>query len=208
MNFDRVAPHYRWLETLAFGNQLQEARTAFVREIPSPRRVLILGEGNGRFVAEFVRAHPAAAVDCIEASERMIALAQQRVNGAQVHFVHANVRDTVLEAGTYDLIVTHFFLDCFAGAELCEVVEKLAAAATDNASWLLADFRLPSPGWRRFYASLWIRAMYLFFRLTSGLQTRRLDDPSPLLRESGFECVRQQQSRFGMIKSELWRRNA
>ena len=208
MNFDRVAPHYRWLETLAFGNQLQEARTAFVREIPSPRRVLILGEGNGRFVAEFVRAHPAAAVDCIEASERMIELAQQRVNAPQVHFIHANVRDTPLEAGTYDLIVTHFFLDCFADAELCEVVEKLAAAATMDASWLLADFRLPNSGWRRFHASLWIWAMYLFFRLTSEVQTRRLDDPSPCLRESGFECVRQQRSRFGMIKSELWRRNA
>ncbi len=208
MNFDRVAPHYRWLETLAFGNQLQEARTAFVREIPSPRRVLILGEGNGRFVAEFVRAHPAAAVDCIEASERMIELAQQRVNAPQVHFIHANVRDTPLEAGTYDLIVTHFFLDCFADAALCEVVEKLAAAATMDASWLLADFRLPNSGWRRFHASLWIWAMYLFFRLTSEVQTQRLDDPSPCLRESGFECVRQQRSRFGMIKSELWRRNA
>ena len=152
--------------------------------------------------------YPAARVDCIDASCRMIALAQQRVNGAQVHFVHANVHDTVLEAGTYDLIVTHFFLDCFAGAELCEVVGKAAAAATMDASWLLADFRLPNSGWRCSHASLWIRAMYLFFRLTSGLQTRRLDDPSPLLRESGFERVRQQQSRFGMIKSELWRRNA
>jgi ubiquinone/menaquinone biosynthesis C-methylase UbiE len=208
VNFDLLAPHYRWLETLAFGNQLQEARIAFVRKIPSPRRVLILGEGNGRFVTEFVRAHPAAAVDCIEASERMIELAQKRVNAPQVHFTHANVWDTALAAGTYDLIVTHFFLDCFADAALCEVVEKAAAAATTDASWLLADFRLPKSGWRRFHASLWIRAMYLFFRLTSGLQTRRLDAPSPLLRESGFECVRQQQSRFGMIKSELWRRFA
>ncbi len=208
MNFDRVAPHYRWLETLAFGNRLQEARTAFVRKIPSPRRVLILGEGNGRFVAEFVRAHPAPRVDCIDASCRMIALAQQRVNGAQVQFVNANVRDTALEAGTYDLIVTHFFLDCFAGAELCEVVKKVAAAATVDASWLLADFHFPDSGWRRFHASLWIRAMYLFFRLTTGLKTRNLDDPSALLCESGFQCVRRQQSRFRMIKSELWRRAA
>jgi ubiquinone/menaquinone biosynthesis C-methylase UbiE len=138
----------------------------------------------------------------------MIALAQQRVDGAQVQFVHANVRNTALEAGTYDLIVTHFFLDCFAGAELCEVVKKVAAAATVDASWLLADFHFPHSGWRRFHASLWIRAMYLFFRLTTGLKTRNLDDPSALLCESGFECVRQQQSRFGMIKSELWRRNA
>jgi ubiquinone/menaquinone biosynthesis C-methylase UbiE len=208
VNFDRIAPHYRWLETLVFGHQLQQARIAFVREIESPRRVLSVGEGNGRFLAEFVRSHPGTAVDCIEASGRMIELARARNPDGRVNFIHGDVRDVSFEAGCYDLIITHFFLDCFAVAALGEVVQKLARAATADAGWLLADFRVPVSSWKNFHAQLWIRAMYFFFRLTSGLQAQRLDDPAPFLKAAGFECVRQRLARFGMIKSEFWRRVA
>lgn len=208
MSFDRVAPHYRWLETLVFGNQLQQARLAFVRQIGSPHRVLIVGEGDGRFLAEFVSVHPAAAIDCVEASARMIELARRRLREESlVHFIQADIRNLELVPNSYDLIVTYFFLDCFAGAALREVVQKLACAATADASWLLADFRIPNCGWQNFHAQLWIRAMYCFFRLTSGLQAQHLDDPSPLLKAGGFKCVRQQLIRFGMIQSELWRRS-
>ena len=68
VSFNLIARHYRWLETIVFGNQLQQARLAFVRDVGAPRRVLLVGEGNGRFLAEFVRAHPGAAIDCVEAS--------------------------------------------------------------------------------------------------------------------------------------------
>lgn len=208
MSFDRVAPHYRWLETFVFGNRLQRARLAFLSEIGSPRRVLIVGEGNGRFLAEFVRLHPSAAVDCIEASARMIKLARMRCPDERVNFIHGNVQDISLEAGCYDLVVTHFFLDCFAGDELRKVVEQLAHAATSRAGWLLADFLLPTEGWWRWHARLWLRAMYFFFRLTSHLQTERLDDPSVLLRAAGFDCARRNSWRFDLIKSELWSRPA
>ncbi|HEX4665062.1 MAG TPA: class I SAM-dependent methyltransferase, partial [Chthoniobacterales bacterium] len=96
MSFDRVAPHYRWLETLVFGRQLQAARMAFVKEIEAPRRVLVLGEGDGRFLAEFVRLHPRSVVDCVEASERMIELAQRRVGEANVRFIRGDVREMEL----------------------------------------------------------------------------------------------------------------
>jgi ubiquinone/menaquinone biosynthesis C-methylase UbiE len=152
VSFDRVAPHYRWLETVAFGGQLQEARVAFVREIGSPRRILIVGEGNGRFLATLVREHPGASVDCIEASARMIALARQRVNAAQVNFIEADLSEVALPAGAYDLVVTHFFLDCFDDHGLPLLIERLARAATPDARWLIADFHPPRRGWRRWQA--------------------------------------------------------
>jgi ubiquinone/menaquinone biosynthesis C-methylase UbiE len=208
VSFDRVAPHYRWLETLVFGNQLQQARLIFVRQTETPGRVLIVGEGNGRFLAEFVRAHPGAAIDCIEASGRMIELARRHLDQhSLVHFIEADIRDLELAPSSYDLIVTHFLLDCFLGAALRDLVRKLATAATADANWLLSDFRIPNCGWQKFHAQLWIRAMYYFFGLTTRLEARRLDDPSPLLKAAGFKPVRQRLTRFGMIKSELWRRS-
>ena len=208
MSFDRIAPHYRWLETLAFGRQLQEARLTFVRQIAPPRQVLIAGEGNGRFLGQFVRVHPAATIDCIESSARMISLARQRTGAAPVNFIQADLRDLPLAANHYDLIVTHFFLDCLCGPVLHEVVQKLASSATTRAEWLLADFRLPRSGWRHLHAQVWLDAMYRFFRLTTGLETGRLEDPSQLLKATGFACLEQRRWRFGLIKSEHWRRSA
>lgn len=58
VSFDLVAPHYRWLETIAFGNALQRAQTCWIDTIARPKRTLIFGEGDGRFLCELVRAYP------------------------------------------------------------------------------------------------------------------------------------------------------
>ncbi len=207
MNFDRVAPLYRWLETIVFGRQLQRARLAFVEAIPSPPQVLIVGEGNGRFLAEFVRAHPAAAIDCVEASGRMVALARARNPGAgQVNFIQADIREVALPPGRYDLLVTHFLLDCFPAETLGAVVAKLARSATAEAHWLVADFYPPPRGWRRWQAQFLIAFMYRFFALAAGIEARTLVDYRPLLRAAGFALARSALSPNQMIRSECWRR--
>jgi ubiquinone/menaquinone biosynthesis C-methylase UbiE len=206
VNFDRVARHYRWLETLVFGNRLQEARVAFIGQIRAPRRVLIAGEGNGRFLGEFVRAHPAAEIDCIEASARMIALARRRVESSKVRFIQADLRAADLEPQTYDLIVTHFVLDCFDEQSLPSAIEKLARAATLEAQWMIAEFCEPVCGWQRFQARLLIAIMYRFFRVTAGIEARHLVDYKPLLGAERFVLEREVGSPNEMICSQLWRR--
>ncbi len=205
MNFDPIAPHYRWLETLVFGSQLQEARTAFVRQIDPPEQVLIVGEGDGRFLAEFVKVHPRATIDCLEASTRMIDLARKRLPPERIRFILEDIRSAKLPARHYDLVVTHFVLDCLSERALPEVVAKLAGAAAPGANWLLADFREPHGGWQRWHARFWLWLMYGFFRLTTRLEAAELVDPSPFLCEAGFRLRAQQLSRFGMIKSQCWR---
>ncbi len=98
MNFDRIAPHYRWIEMLCAGPLLQRCRTAFLAEMPSPRHALIVGEGNGRFLVDFLRAHPEAQVTCVEASAAMLRLAQARLaasglDSRSVEFLHADILD-------------------------------------------------------------------------------------------------------------------
>jgi SAM-dependent methyltransferase len=112
VSFDRVAPHYRWLETVVFGNQLQQARGAFVREIRPPRRALIVGEGDGRFLAQLLSTGEPW-IDCVEVSAGMIALARKRTCNARVTFIQCDIRDLTLCEAQYDLLVSHFFLDCF-----------------------------------------------------------------------------------------------
>jgi ubiquinone/menaquinone biosynthesis C-methylase UbiE len=206
VNFDRVAPYYRWLETLVFGRRLQEARVAFLGEIGKPRRVFVVGEGNGRFLSEFVTAHPGATVDCVEASGRMIELARRRVGNASVHFIHGDVREIELQPDTYDLLVTHFFLDCFDEQSLAVVVAKLARSAAPNAEWLIADFCEPADNGRHMGPRLLIAFMYFFFRVVSGIEARRLVDYRPFLETAGFRLMETALPSDKMIRSEHWER--
>jgi ubiquinone/menaquinone biosynthesis C-methylase UbiE len=211
VSFDSIAPAYRTLETIAFGGDLQRARVACLGEIGAPRRALIIGEGNGRFLCKLLRRHEQVEVDCVDASGRMLKLARQRLerrlpaDATRVHFIHQNITSWSPPEASYDLIATHFFLDCFAGDRLADVVAKLSRAATSSATWLLADFCLPTGGFARIRARLWLAAMYRFFHFTAGIEARELEDPSPFLRTAGFALVSQHLFGCGMVKSEIWR---
>lgn len=211
MSFDAIAPWYRTLERIAFGDDLQRCRVACLSEIAAPRRVLILGEGDGRFLLELLRLHPEVEVDCIDASERMLQLARKRIEEecsdgvGRVRFRNQDITSWSPLEREYDLVVTHFVLDCFPASALTSIIQKLARAATNDATWLLADFCVPGEGMSRHRARAWLTAMYLFFRITARTQATELVDSTPFLRAEGFSLAQQQLFRHGMLKSELWR---
>src|SRR4051794_6139617 len=117
MSFDTLAPYYRWMEWLLAGPRLHRCRTAFENEFCAARRILVLGEGPGRFLEELARINPAARITCVDSSHRMLIEAERRLkkHGAslEVEWVHADVLSWVPEGTDYDFVVTHFFLDCF-----------------------------------------------------------------------------------------------
>jgi ubiquinone/menaquinone biosynthesis C-methylase UbiE len=213
VSFDAIASSYRTWEWLAFGDDLQRCRVACLGDIVAPQRALILGEGNGRFLCELLRLHPGVEVDCLDASQRMLQLARQRVDrelpsrAESVRFLHQDITSWTAPERHYDLLVTHFALDCFPEAQLTGIIRKLARAGTDGANWLLADFCVPPNGTARLRARGWLAAMYLFFRIIARIPASELIDPTPFLRAEGFGLARQQLFRKGMLKSERWRRN-
>lgn len=210
MSFDVIAPWYRTLETVAFGNALQRARLACLAEIRAPSRALIVGEGTGRFLLELLRAYPNVEIDCVDASGRMLLLARQRLEGHdadRVQFLQRDLLTWTPGAARYDLIVTHFFLDCFPETELAEIVGRLSQAATAEADWLLADFRIPANGFARWRARVWLAVMYRFFRFTARIEANDLVDPAPFLHSAGFALASQHLFRGGLLKSQLWRRS-
>lgn len=214
MSFDTLAPWYRALERIAFGDDLQRCRVACLREIAAPRRALIVGEGNGRFLCELLLLHPEVEVDCIDASKRMLQLARERIERelpdrlSRVRFLHQDIVSCAVAEHHYDLVVTHFVLDCFPQAALTGIITKLARAARDDANWLLADFCIPPNGLARVRARAWLAAMYLFFRVTARIDARELFDPTVFVQAEGFAQTRQHLFRNGMLKSERWNRRA
>jgi ubiquinone/menaquinone biosynthesis C-methylase UbiE len=211
MSFDTLAPQYRNMESILVGNILQRCRTAFLGEAATSRRALLLGEGPGRFLVELLRANPRVEVTCIERSSRMIQEARREVkrNGlddARVTFQQQDALTWQPPHSVFDLVVTNFFLDCFQHDELERLVAKVSASATNEARWLLADFRLPDSGWRKWRAKMVLALMYAFFRFTTGLSAARLTPPTEFLEAAGFRLLDQRLANFGLIHSDLWLR--
>jgi SAM-dependent methyltransferase len=208
--FDWLAPHYAWVERTTHGGLLQWTRTALVGELTDARRVLILGEGDGRFLAAFRAANPAADVDVVAASPAMVALARRQIaglpGGGRVRWHVADARRAELPRGPHDLVVTNFVLDCFGPADLAPLVARLAAALAPGGRWLVGDYALPAGGAARSLARLTLAGMYAAFALTTRIPARALTDPAPLLRANGLTPEREARCLGGFLAATLWRK--
>jgi SAM-dependent methyltransferase len=208
MNLDPLARWYRFVEYCAFGRALERRRFAYLDRLAEARKVLILGEGDGRLLARLRLVAPGASIDVIELSGEMIALARSRIGSAEsVRFRQQDARMADFGVSDYDGVVTCFFLDCFQEAEAREIVSRLASALKPNGIWLMSDFAVPPRGWRRWHAAAWIWTMYRFFRITTGLRTAWLPPIEKLLVSAGLTRVEHEEERAGLMVSELWRLN-
>ena len=204
MNCDRIASAYRWLEYSGFGHELERRRFRYLADVAGARHVLMLGEGDGRFLARFAQANPQASIEYVDSSRRMLDLARLHAGNGRICYKVADALDETRRAANYDLICTHFFLDCFEGREIELLAERLRATARPGARWLVSEFRQPRRGWQTVWAWLWLRGLYLFFGIATGLRTRKLADHRPVLAKHGFRLKCEETSWFGLLASELW----
>jgi ubiquinone/menaquinone biosynthesis C-methylase UbiE len=214
VSFDRLAKSYQTLETLRFGGRLQACRVAGLSWLAPPREVLLLGEGNGRFLLELVRTFDEASIHVIDASPAMLTQARKRVATHapaaldRIRFQQGRVPHFDLDPNFYDLLVTNFFLDCFDRDALDRLLPFLDRSLTSEATWLYADFCLPERPVRRLRARFWLTVMYRFFRLTTDLRARALVDPLPALRELGWVCEKSVRSDRDFLLSCVLKRAA
>jgi ubiquinone/menaquinone biosynthesis C-methylase UbiE len=211
MSFDILAPHYRWMEFILAGGKLQRCRTAFLDEIVGARNILLLGEGHGRGLVECCRRFPNARITCVDASERMLTEARRRLTrrnrgAVRVKFIRADVLNWMSTDETYDLIVTHFFLDCFRPDQLERIIPRFAACATPDVNWLIADFQTPRAGLKRIRSLLILWTMYAFFRTMTHLPAHKLTAPDSFLKRAGFILHRRTETEWGLLYSDWWMR--
>lgn len=141
----------------------------------------------------------------------MLALTKQRLErnrlGAQgIEFLQADVLEWSPPEREFDLIVTHFFLDCFRAEQIQAIVNKLATAARQRAAWLIADFQAPEFGFQRMRAHLILNAMYLFFRIATRLPATVFTRPDPFLSHNEFVLNERHVSEWGLLHTDLWQR--
>ncbi|WP_263368271.1 class I SAM-dependent methyltransferase [Edaphobacter bradus] len=207
-NFDRIARPYRALEHLTLGRALERTRLHYLPAVTHATNALVLGDGDGRFLAHLLAANPRLHATAIDTSAAMLRLLRQRCDAA---VLDADLRLRPLQCDalaftpseTYDLIVTHFFLDCLSQSELDSLVSRIAPSLAPRALWLLSDFRIP-PGRRAPAARVFVRGLYLAFRILTGLRASRLPDHATPLTRSGLTCIARHHSLGGILTTELW----
>lgn len=214
MSFERLAPHYTWMERVLAGGRLQRCRLAWLDALAGCETLLIAGVGHGHFLERCAQRFPHLRIVSVDASAGMLRQARRRARLARprldgLRFVRATLPDWppgLSRPGEFDAIATHFFLDCFPAAELSAVVATLARAARPRARWLVSDFAVPPRGLARQRARAVHALMYAFFRHVARLPARRLTEPDERLGAAGFELRGRQTTEWGLLRADWWQR--
>lgn len=216
-NFDGVARPYRWLEYLILGRALERCRFRLLPRVRGRRQALVLGDGDGRALGLLLLETNTLSVDAVDSSAVMLDLLRSRCRSAvqdgRLRTHCEAVQEFAARLGTesqlgvsdrrYDLVTTHFFLDCLPSAEVELLVMQVAAAMTDDAVWVVSEFRVPR-GWLRGPATVMVRGLYAAFRLLTGLRVSELPDYEAAMGQAGLRRVEQRLSLGGILTSEIW----
>jgi ubiquinone/menaquinone biosynthesis C-methylase UbiE len=205
-NFNRLARVYRWMEWFSFGPWLWRCRCAFLGEINSCRRALVLGDGDGRFTSRLLSENQSVLIDAVDASSAMLSEFARRAgpHAARVRLHLADAREWPPPNSDYDLIVTHFFLDCLTTNDVAQLAARLQSHLQPGTTWVVSEFAIPDSRFGRVLARPLITALYWAFGFLTGLTILRLPHYRDALAHLGFALRRERRWLGGLLVSELW----
>ena len=204
-NFDRVAHIYRWAEYLALGPALQRTRTHFLSALCDRRHALVLGDGDGRFLAALMRENTLINVTAVDTSRRMLTLLLRRCSTwcGRLCTMQASALDVIPDSKT-DLIVSHFFLDCLTQRNVDDLVSCVSSVCKPGTRWLISDFQAPEGALLRHFGKAYIWLLYAAFRVLTGLRVQRLPSTREVLSAANFLPIAYHQSLGGLLYAEIW----
>jgi ubiquinone/menaquinone biosynthesis C-methylase UbiE len=204
--FDNLAHFYRWMELVTFGPWLERCRCAFLGDLAGCRRAAVLGDGDGRFTAQLLRANPTIEIDAVDASAAMLRTLLRRAthNAARVRVFCADARAWQPASPPYDLVATHFFLDCLTEDEVRSLADRLRGALSPSGLWLVSEFAIPEGAFGGWIAQPVVWLLYRAFGLLTGLAVRKLPDYASALRAAGFTLRQRRSFLGGLLAAEIW----
>lgn len=205
IDFSILAPIYDFLGTIVFWGALHKSQIHFLDRLPKSPKVLIVGGGTGRFLIDLLKSGKVEEVDYIDISPGMIAKARKKVGVLgkleQVQFLCGGMESIPSEK--YDLICTHYILDCFNEEELLELVPKFKEVLRESGMLHFSDFYLDSSSsiLRRSFVGF----LYFFFRILCGLKTKNLPGFKKLFEKFGFKEEAEEYLFCRLLRTALYR---
>lgn len=211
LNFDRLARPYRWLEYATFGHALQRCRLHYLPALTKSRRALVFGDGDGRFLAQLLAVNLHLQADIVDISPAMLRTLHQRLPSEareRVTLHHADARSFIPPAHTYDLVVTHFFLDCLFDSQIAALIDRARMQLEPEALWVVSEFAIPRGRIAASAGKLIVSGLYEAFGWITGLTVRTLPDHATQLRNAGFVLSQEKRWLRGLLLSQLWQHSS
>jgi ubiquinone/menaquinone biosynthesis C-methylase UbiE len=204
-NYDKIAKIYDALSRIVFGKNIVKAQVCLLKYVATGSRVLIVGGGTGWILEELAKQHPSGLViDYVENSVQMIALSRNRNCGSNVvNYINLPIED-FKSTGLYDAILTPFVFDNFTHEKAGIMFEHLNVMLKKQGTWLYADF-VHNENEGRLWQKLLLKTMYLFFNITTGIETHELADVDGYFSKD-YEKIFERGFYFKFIKSIAYRK--
>lgn len=203
--FNRIARHYDGLKRFVFRGAIYESQIRFLSSVPLGGNVLILGGGTGEILPLLQQINPECRIWFIDASSQMLKMAFARCMKTslnRVHFIHGTEND-LPEDVVFQAVITNFFLDLFPDDKGTEICSRIFRRVGGEAVWLASDFVAGRNRWQTVF--LW--AMYRFFRAVCGIEARKLPAWQCQLRGLGMMEMASEVYYRGFMKSVLYKTN-
>ncbi|WP_326958552.1 class I SAM-dependent methyltransferase [Amycolatopsis sp. NBC_01286] len=178
--FDALGKDYEAAFRTAIAQR--DAITALIESLPPRAKVLDLGSGTGRPVAELLAAagHDVTGYDI---APKMVEIARAQVPAAR--FELGDLRELTFEDGTWDAVTTFFSLLQLTRAEQETVIGRLAAWVKPGGLVLLATVPADVDGLDIVFMGHPVRASSFTAEALAGL-----------LRAAGLEIIREERAEF------------
>ncbi|QHL88938.1 methyltransferase domain-containing protein [Nibribacter ruber] len=211
-NFNGIAPLYDQLAKGVYGSAQLRAQQQYLASIPEHAQVLILGGGTGWILTEVLRLARPGHVLFLEASEKMVHLAKERLQKksqsgleTQVEFRVGTEKDLGTEE-KFHVVLTPFVLDLFAVEQARQMVQTLDQHLLTGGLWLHTDFQESDSWFKKIWQQPLLWAMYRFFGWVSQVPARRLPLFRQLFQERGYTLEEETDFYGGFICAQQYRK--
>ncbi len=156
------------------GGRLQRGRVSLLDQMSTPASMLVLGDGDGRFLVAAAKRFPDCRFTSVDRSGAMIAAQRRRLTKAavRVDWIQIDARDYQPPPGKFDAAAMICFLDCFTLVDLRRHLPIWLDGVQSSGQVLIIDFTTAGP--QRITAPALRWAMHQFFGRTTDLPNRRL----------------------------------
>ena len=166
MNFDYISPYYSVGERCLFGSKLDFHRRLFPQILRTSHKVLLLGEGKGRFLKYLLKENSSCEITIIESSRKMVESINKLIL-TQDRF-RVEIKNIPIERykcdQKFDFICSFFFWDCFSDYQLNRYLPQILNLLCDKGYWHNADFvDQPQITCFQFLKILFLSGCYIYF---------------------------------------------
>ena len=176
-NYNSIAGIYDPIKTLIFGKSLILNEVQIINKLKF-RNLLVVGCGSSEFL-EYINLDKIERIVLLDSSKKMCEISSKRVVKLEIEHkcevIFQNFNKWSSE-DTFDAISFPYILDCLSDQEIDQFIEKSYDMCSETGKLVISDFKASQGHFS--FSNLLIPLMYIFFKLTSGINRKYIPDYS------------------------------